>query len=256
MKTHIKKITCLFLVTVFIVSSSSVISSDLNNSSSLVNMGESDFDPLVDITVTVEIQKIRSLEKFDTQIPTIEKIDWFSDPDFYVKIFINDKEFTSPIWKNTKYVEDAQWGAKLNVPDDEEYVNITIQLWDWNLGMDKRCDISSDHDGYKDSFDIELIYSIKTGHWWGDDFAYYEYISADPSGYGRLNGCDDGSIYERDRDCELWFNIYQEDFDNDGIPYWTEVNVYGTNPEVCDLGRDDDNDGIPIEWEHKWGHYA
>ena len=256
MKTHIKKITCLLLVTVFIVSSASVISSDLNNSSSLVNVGESDFDPLVDITVTVEIQKIRSLEKFDTQIPTIEKIDWFSDPDFYVKIFINDKEFTSPIWKNTKYVEDAQWGAKLNVPDDEEYVNITIQLWDWNLGMDKRCDISSDHDGYKDSFDVELIYSIKTGHWWGGDFAYYDSINSDPSGYGRLNGCDDGSIYERDRDCELWFNIYQEDFDNDGIPFWTEVNVYGTDPEVCDLGRDDDNDGIPIEWEHKWGHYA
>jgi hypothetical protein len=52
MKTRIKKIICLLLVTVFIVSSASVISSDLNNSSSLVNMGESDFDPLVEDTIS------------------------------------------------------------------------------------------------------------------------------------------------------------------------------------------------------------
>jgi len=34
-----------------------------------------DFDPLTDnLEVIVEIQKIRSLEKFDRQIPVIEKI--------------------------------------------------------------------------------------------------------------------------------------------------------------------------------------
>ena len=49
--------------------------------------------PLRDeIEITVDILKIRSLEKFDHQIPCIEKIDWFSDPDFYVKVFINDNE--------------------------------------------------------------------------------------------------------------------------------------------------------------------
>jgi hypothetical protein len=219
-------------------------------------MGESDFDPLVDVTVTVEIQKIRSLEKFDTQIPTIEKIDWFSDPDFYVKVFINDEEFTSPIWRNTKYVYDPQWSATLSVPDDEEFVDIKIQLWDWNIGRDKLCDISSVYDdGYKDSFDVEIMYSIKTGHWFGDDFIGFEPIDADPSGYGRLNGCDDGSVYQRERDCELWFDIYQTDPDGDGIPYWAEVNVYNTDPEVNNTGEDFDNDGCPIEWEHKWGHY-
>jgi len=67
-----------------------------------------DYDPLVDISVTLEIKKIRSLEKRDTQIPTIEKIDDFGNPDFYVKVFINDEEFVSPIWHDTKYVYDPQ----------------------------------------------------------------------------------------------------------------------------------------------------
>ena len=76
----------------------------------------------------------------------------------------------------------------------------------------------------------------------------------DPSGYGRLNGCDDNSIYQEDRDCELWFDIWQTDPDGDGIPYWSEANLYETDPTVDDSGQDEDNDGIPIEWEHKWGY--
>jgi hypothetical protein len=55
-------------------------------------------------------------------------------------------------------------------------------------------------------------------------------------------------------DCELWFNVYQNDFDGDSIPYWIEVNEYGTDPEIDNTGDDDDNDDIPIEWEWKWGY--
>jgi len=256
----VKRIICLLIVTTFFVSGVSANSLKLDYPSSQVNMDETDLDPLVDTTVTVEIQKIRSLEKRDLQTRHIEKIDWFNDPDFYVKVFINNVEFTSPIWRNARYIDNVGWSAKLNVPDDEEIVNIRIELWDWNLGRDKRCDVSCINydasDNYRSSFGVDLTYSIMTGHWWGDDFVYEEPINADPSGYGRLNGCDDGSIYQRERDCELWFNIHQNDFDNDGIPYWTEVNIYGTDPESCDLGRDDDDDGVPIEWEHRWGHFA
>jgi hypothetical protein len=95
---------------------------------------------------------------------------------------------------------------------------------------------------------VELSYSIKTGHWTGDDQL------EDSSGYRRLNGCDDGSIYKRERDCELWFNIYQNDYDDDGIPYWTEINDYGTDPEVDNTNDDIDGDGIPLKWEWKWGY--
>jgi len=243
----LKMIPVLIFVTTMIASATATPL--LMNNKNLASFDE-------DIEVTVEIQKIRSLEKFDNHIPAIEKIDLLTDPDFYVKVFINDVEFTSPIWKNTKYVYEPDWSATLNVPDEEEFVDIKIQLWDWNLGIDKLCDISSIYDeGYKDSFDVELMYSIKTGHWFGDDYIDFEQINADPSGYGRLNGCDDGSFYQRERDCELWFDIYQTDSDGDGIPSWTEVNVYNTDPEIDNTGEDFDNDGCPIEWEHKWGHY-
>ena len=42
-----------------------------------------DFDPLVDINITVEIQCIRALKQ----------IDELSDPDFFIKVFINNIEF-------------------------------------------------------------------------------------------------------------------------------------------------------------------
>jgi hypothetical protein len=219
------------------------------------NIEESDYDPLVDVEVTVEIKKIRSFDKFDWQVPALEKIDLTSDPDFYVKVFINNEEFVSDVWHNTKYIYDPQWSATLNVPDEEEFVDIKIQLWDWEVGMDKLCDISSDYNGIKDSRDIEITYDIKTGKWFGDDFISEEPVEFDLSGYGRLNGCDDGSIYQFDRDCELWFDIYQSDYDGDNLPYWTEVNVFGTDPKIDNTGEDADDDGVPIEWEHKWGSY-
>jgi len=246
-----KKMMCLIFMTILLAPASTLISV------SAVCTDETDLDPLVDVEVTVEIQKIRSLEKIDKQIPTIEKIDWFNDPDFYVKIFINDMEFTSNVWNNMKYIYDPQFSATLDVPDDEEIVDIRIQLWDWNSGADKLCDISTAFydENYEDCYDVELSYSIKTGHWLGDDSNSVNEWSYDPSGYGRLNGCDDGSIYQRDRDCELWFDIYQNDFDGDGIPYWTEVNIYGTDPDLDNTGNDWDGDGCPIEWEHKWGHF-
>jgi len=259
MKAQVKISICIGIVLLFVLSATAS-SQDLQtatikqiNGNQTTNVDE-DLDPLVDIIVTVEIQKIRSLEKNDRQLFSREKIDPFSDPDFYVKVFINDVEFESPIWRNTKYVYDPQWSATLNVPDDQENVSIKIQLWDWNIGIDTLCDISNDRYGVpKDLKDVELTYDIKTGHWYGDDFTADDALDADPSGYGRLNGCDDGTIYQRDHDCELWFNIYQNDKDNDNIPYWTEVNIYGTDPLVNNTGDDSDGDGVPIEWEHKWG---
>lgn len=38
------------------------------------------------------------------------------------------------------------------------------------------------------------------------------------------------------------------------LAYWEEVNSYGTNPREDNRGEDPDGDGIPIEWEDKWGY--
>lgn len=206
---------------------------------------QGDLDPLVDLEVTVTIKEIRAFDEIDRH----------SYPDFYVKVFINDMVFQSPIWRNQKYVTNPGWSATLDVPDEEEFVEIKIQLWDWNLGKDTLCDIAKNDNENPDRHDITLYYSLKTGHWIGDDYYFYYPAYFDLSGYGRGNGCDDNSIYEDDNDCELWFDITFNDYDQDGIPYWTEVNEFGTDPETDDTGLDEDEDGIPIEWEYRWGHY-
>ena len=251
-----KKITCLIiLISLLVTSVASIpaqpIKEQKNNASSTlasdnkINAYEGDLDPLVDLAVTVNITHIRALDTIDP----------LSDPDFYVKVYINGNEFTSPIWHNTKYV-DQYWTVTQDVPDNIENVDIKIQLWDWNPGRDKLCDISNNYQTTPtENHDLELVYNLKTGHWRGDDYLNPSSSSPDPSGYGRANGCDDNSIYSKDRDCEIWFDIYQNDYDDDGIPYWTEVNMFGTNPEIDDRGSDPDHDGVPTEWEYKWGYY-
>lgn len=251
----------LILGSIFILLSSSV------NSTIFVETVD-DIDPLVDISVTVEIKSIRFLEedapkvsvrnvikdtlsRFNEDNLLLKLIDriFHKDvasnaiPSSYVKVTINDEEFTSDIWQDEKYIYDLGETFTANVADDQEIVDINIQLWDSSQGQNIPCDLSAD----TESKDVNLQYSIKTGHWTGDDQL------SDASGYGRLCGCDDGSIYETDQDCELWFDIYQNDYDNDGLPYWMEVNTYESNPEVDDSG-DLDNDLVPLEWEYKWGY--
>lgn len=222
---------------------------DSNNIKSFFTNYKEDLDPLIDLKITVTIKEIRAFDP----------IDLFTDPDFYVKVFVNDQEFTSEVSPNKKYVTD-DWSITTDVPDDEEFVNITIQLWDKNYVFDRMCDIEKNDNQNTNRKDITVYYSLKTGHWYGDDsMALPSDWYPDYSGYGRGNGCDDNTIYKKDRDCELTFDITQNDYDNDTIPYWTEMNIYNKtgqcNPLIDDRGRDDDNDGIPIEWEHKWGHY-
>ena len=84
---------------------------------------------------------------------------------------------------------------------------------------------------------IRVVYDYRTGRWSGDDnFKDYD-------GYGHYAG----------KTYEFWFNIYQNDFDRDYIPYWTEVNVLGTDPRRDDSNKDPDGDGIPTFWEWRWG---
>jgi len=85
---------------------------------------------------------------------------------------------------------------------------------------------------------IQVFYDYRTGRWTGDD-SFKDY-----DGYGHYLG----------ETFEVWFNIYQNDYDTDGIPYWTEVNILGTNPKEDDSKLDPDNDGIPTSWEWKWGY--
>jgi hypothetical protein len=86
--------------------------------------------------------------------------------------------------------------------------------------------------------EINLVYDYRTGRWNGSDFF------RDYDGYGHYVG----------ETFEVWFNLYQDDWDNDGIPYWTEVNVLHTDPTIDDSKLDPDGDGIPTTWEWRWGY--
>jgi len=196
-----------------------------------------DYDPLIDINITIDILAIRALDEIEcSQLPN-----------FYLKMFIGEDEFVSPVWFNESYLYNC-WSVSKDVDDNIELVNITIELWNKGLSTDQICDISKEKNVDDIGYAANLFYSLKTGKWHGDD-----YYIGDSSGYARLCGCDDGSIYQDENDCEVFFNIYQNDYDGDGLPYYVENFVYGTDPEVNNLGEDNDFDGVPIEWEHKWG---
>ncbi len=221
------KFSPLFIVSLLCLSSMGFV-----HSMDMESLMMEDFDPLTDVNITVDILAIRALDVFDNSL---------SDADFFVKVYINEVEYTSVVWHDISYIYEPHFSVTTDVPDDEEFVMVKIQLWEWNSDENLLCDIGDENQ------DVTITYSIKNGHWLGDDEL------KDPSGYGRLNGCDDGSIYENQLDCELWFNIYQNDYDNDSLAYWVEVNTYDTDPTIDNSGEDFDDDYLPIEYEHKWG---
>ncbi len=83
-----------------------------------------------------------------------------------------------------------------------------------------------------------VMYDYRTGRWEGDD------SFNDSDGYGHYNGLN----------YEIWFDLTQTTPDEDTIPFWQEVNVLKTDPLKDDGKLDPDEDGIPTEWEWKWGY--
>ena len=136
-----RKIITVLVIMLMVFMSISANSSKL----SATNESLSDFDPLVDITVNVEIQQLRFLEdkgntppktRFLLGLQKLFSSTLFNDHEiindesnFYVKIFINNQQFTSPIWNNQRSVYNIDWITSYNVPDDVEFVEIKIQLW-------------------------------------------------------------------------------------------------------------------------------
>jgi hypothetical protein len=246
---NILKILCIVIIMgIFILPAQAVLQKQSVPSSSVTWLDNSffqvgqvnDFDPLVDeIIVTVTINEIRILDKLFL----------FTDPDVFIKIFINGNEFVSEVWEKSMYVKEPNFSVSLEVPKNDEYVDIAMELWAKNsrTGSLVICDISPISGSSVEDNRVEMTYSIATGIWWGDDHL------GDASGYGRLNGCDDGSIYEIEYDAEILFSISQNDYDGDNIPYWLEENVYATCPYTDNTGEDVDEDGVAIEWEHRFG---
>ena len=165
---------------------------------------------------------------------------WDEKPIFNFKVLFDDEEFSGPVdykaW-DTKYIHNTQY--KLTEEWNEEgtgYVGerekINLQI----LVIQKEKKLLKTTSKIAETINLE--YDFRTGRWTGDDFFN------DTDGYGHYNGTD----------YEVWFYLAQTDIDNDGIPFWTEVNVLGTDPEIDDSKLDPDNDGLPTSYEWKWGY--
>ena len=201
--------------------------------------------PLVDQGLIVEIKRIRHrglLEKLLTPLSS----EWKRKPLFYVKVTVDGLTFSSKnvtmLGRETEYLYNTwdTWdiGFKKfrmlkDVPEEQAKSKIIITLVErflYGFLGKKAKDIERER--------IELTYDYRTGRWDGDDYPY------DRDGYGHYVG----------KYFEVWFDLYQTDYDGDRIPYWTEVNVLHTDPCTDDSKLDPDRDGIPTAWEWKWGY--
>lgn len=197
--------------------------------------------PLENQGIKIEINRIRHRGLLDKMMTP--GTSWRTKPEFYIICNIDDWEISSKeIVTTTSSGESTfiTWdteGLELlfrkDVQEDLRESDFTIRLMECvKIGVlgRKTNDIEKEN--------IHIVYDFRTGRWSGDD--YFK----DEDGYGHYRG----------ETFELWFDIYQNDYDNDHIPYWTEVNILGTNPTVDDSTLDPDNDAIPTAWEWKWGY--
>ena len=183
--------------------------------------------------LVLEVLRIRHrgfLEKFLTRGNS-----WKDVPEFYYISYIDGMEFKSKDLKQhqqTREILINTWDSMFqeskvmrSAVQGQEKSHITLTIVEREkaglLGIQSV-------DSQKDSF--SLTYCYRTGRWTGDD------SFRDSDGYGYYLGDT----------FEVWFNLYQPDYDDDYIPYWTEVNILGTDPTIDDVDYDPDGDGTPI----------
>ena len=191
-----------------------------------------DYDPTTDLEVIFRIDRIRKIEFERGESPMIA-----------MEISIDGNAFEVGYWKGIDVY--PRWRHIQDVNDSKENVSIEIKLFEIAGNEKIPCDISPATGKYG-GYAIKLTYSLKNGSWHGDDWL------RDGSGYGHAGGHEDGNYDENDY--EIWFDIYQTDADGDRLTWYEEVFVYGTDPNISDAGIDYDGDGVPIEWEDKWGY--
>jgi hypothetical protein len=159
-------------------------------------------------------------------------IGWREKPIFNFVAILDGFEYVAPKDFETWDTDYMNIEFFRNVEDEQPVTVIEISLIDKQKKIFQKNPVGIATESFR------LNYDFKTGRWDGDD--YFN----DSDGYGHFNG----SLFE------MWFNVRQTDYDADGIPYWTEVNVLDTDPNANDMKLDPDNDGVPTAWEWKWGY--
>ena len=193
--------------------------------------------PYTNQGLIVEVSRIRNRNLLDKML--VLGIDWRNTPSFYYTIEVDEKLGSSEgnIGSNGVFNKWDTFGEESTMSfyanEEQETSNVKITIVEQvKTGLLKR----RVNDVEKET--INLVYDYRTGRWIGDDSFMDE----------------DGAGHYLGEEYEIWFDIYQSDFDNDRIPYWVESNFLNTNPTVDDSKLDPDNDGIPTAWEWKWGY--
>lgn len=220
-----------------------------------------DYDPLVDIELTITINEIRALDYLHTYPGNF----WW-----WVAIGSLDKDGAiiwntvgSPVYRYYDGYLEAHlypdWSFTADVEDGSEFCWFEITLFNeiyFGAGYDgsEPCDISPDEcdsiEEWEESCRAEFSWSQKYGRVnTGDD------AMGDQTGRYHLSGIEDRTFgYEDDdNDCELYYSITWNDYDEDGLTWWEEVNVYGTDPTEPDFDKDLDGDGLPLWYEDLYG---
>lgn len=198
--------------------------------------------PLVNQGIIFEIHRIRHRGIIDVIMKPGSK--WKHKPTFYFNCTIDGVYYNSRNVESANLVNDEPFNTwdtiflnhKLSkdIIENQSYCDITFEIWEEEsegiFGLIIKQNL-------KDKF--TLVYDFKSGRWNSKYDSLYDY-----DGYGHYVGDT----------FEIWFNIYQTDYDHDYIPYNYEVNNLSTDPCKSDLNSDPDNDGIPTTWEWKWGY--
>jgi hypothetical protein len=198
--------------------------------------------PFTNQGLILEIERIRCRRLLDLMMQRGSS--WKTPPNFYFITIIDDQEYVSKdvhaagasseqffdTW-DTMFLENK---INRNVEEEQETSEVELiimeQVKQGIFGLRKN-NIEMER--------IQVTYDFRTGRWHGASDSFN-----DSDGYGHYVG----------ENYEIWFNIYQTDKDGDRIPYWTEVNILNTSPEIDDTHLDPDKDGIPTIWEWKWGY--
>jgi hypothetical protein len=183
-----------------------------------------------DDLIVVFVKRVRSLNMENNKI--------------YFKIYIDGEN--SIFWE--EYYEGMdiyfEWPTAWRGVNSTGKITIQIELWEKGI-LDKPLDISKNEGEYLYGKSLNLLFDVESGEWEGDDFLN------DTNGYGHASGYEDGNYEENDY--EIWFDIFLWDESEDRITKY-EKEKYGLDENKSYGNIDLDGDGIPSDWENKYGY--
>ena len=243
-----KKILSIALVIILVIAGIAVYvtTQDSEKLEKIDKTKEREFDdrisPFLSQGLTVEILRIRNRGLMDKMLSF--GTSWKNPPEFYWVSDVDGEIGDTSAIEAAGGVEGSgtfnEWDTILKecrvnykIPDGQETSKVKISIMEI-----QKIGLLGIREARAEKEVISLTYDYKTGHWTGDDYL------GDKDGYGHVLG----------EEYEVWFNLYQSDYDHDGIPFWTEVNVFETDPTIDDSELDPDNDGVPTSWEWKYGY--